>query len=89
MEQTSEGDNAMTPEQKQQDMRRRLNDIAHTVDERLPEGHGFIVLAFPFGQSTENRLQYVSNANREDALKVMKEWMIKCGAHEDWMKDLK
>ena len=80
--------NDSTPEQL--DTRRRLNDIAHAINERLPEGFGFICLVFPFGKDAAKggRCNYVSNAKREDAINALKEWMIKCGADEDWMKHL-
>ena len=88
----------MTPEQAQADTRRRLNDIAHAVEERLPEGFGFMIMVFPFegtkaeqppGRQGQPMLNYVSNAKREQVINLMKEWLIKCGAAEDWMKHIK
>lgn len=73
----------------QDDIRRRLNDIAHAVNERLPEGYGFFVMVFPFKEGPDNRANYTSNANRSDILNVMKEFLIRNGEAEDWMKDIK
>lgn len=55
----------------------RLGEIARTVEDMLPTETGFILFAFDFGNSPERRMQYVSNANREDAMKAMLEWMDK------------
>lgn len=69
------------------DPRGRMQDIAHAVNERLPDGYGFMVLVFPFN-SSEGRANYVSNGKREDVVNAMKEWLIKAGHDEDWMKHL-
>ena len=78
--------NQLPPEE---DTSRRLNDIAHAVNERLPEGFGFFVLVFPFGEHNGARANYVSNASRADIVNVMKEFLIRSGAGEDWLKNLK
>lgn len=62
----------------------RLRDICHAITERLPEGTGFIILAFPFNR--EGNIRYASNARREDAVAGMKEWLIKASGPEEWMK---
>lgn len=66
-----------------------LTDMAKVLEAKLPDNHGFILLAFPFNGEGSNRLTYISNAQRTDALNALKEWMLKCGAEEDWMKHLK
>lgn len=82
----------MTPEQQQQDTEQRMRDICHAIKERLPEHFGFIVMVSPFdnvlpmGQG--GRLNYASNIQRKDAINLLKEWLIKAGAAEDWMKHL-
>lgn len=78
----------MTDAEAQADTRRRLNDIAQAINERLPQHFGFIAFVFPFGDVKNGRINYVSNTNREDAINALKEWLIKCGAAEDWMKHL-
>lgn len=67
--------------------RARLKDIGQAINERLPEGWGFIVLAFPRA-GADRRANYVSNCNREDAIAGLKEWLIRCGHKDDWMQDL-
>ena len=64
-----------------------LRDIAKTVEAKLPDNYGFIVFAFPFQPG--GRLVYTSNAERESAIAALKEWLIKCGGEEDWMKHIK
>jgi hypothetical protein len=53
----------------------KMKTIAGKVHEELPDGFGFVVLAFNFGEGGE--LMYVSNANREDVVKTMKEFIKK------------
>lgn len=68
---------------------RQMNDIGRAVAERLPKDFGFFVLVFPFSQPAGSaRAAYISNANREDTIRVMKEWLIRCGHKTDWMKDV-
>lgn len=69
--------------------REYLKEAARAVQAKLPDGHGFILLAFPFNGEGDSRLVYISNAQRTDALNAMKEWMLKCGASEDWMRHIK
>ena len=54
-----------------------------------------MLLTFPFdspdpfdAKSKKKIANYVSNANREDVLNAMKEFLIRCGHEEDWMKDI-
>jgi len=67
------------------DTREIMQDIAKDVKERIPEGHGFFVLVYPF-EGFDGRANYVSNGKREDVINSMKEFIIKCGHGEDWMK---
>ena len=66
-----------------------LREAADAIKARLPDGFGFILLAFPFRGEGDKRLAYISNAQREDAIAALKEWLLKCGAAEDWMKHIK
>lgn len=59
--------------------RDRMQLIGRLVDEELPQGWGFVVLAFPFGDEA-GRLNYVANGAREDVIKVMKEFIAKTEA---------
>lgn len=56
-------------------VKRRMQSIARKVDEELPDNFGFVVLAFKFNEKSE--MIYVSNANREDVVKSMKEFIEK------------
>lgn len=69
--------------------RNYLQLAAETLSMILPDGHGFILLSFPFGEGEQNRCAYVSNAKREDAINALKEFLIRAGAKEDWMQHIK
>ena len=56
-------------------VKRRMQSIAKKVDEELPDNFGFVVLAFKFNEKGE--MIYVSNANREDVVKSMEEFIEK------------
>jgi hypothetical protein len=49
-----------------------MQNVAKAVENELPKGAGFFVLAFNFG---ELPAQYVSNSNRDDIIKAMKEFI--------------
>lgn len=66
-----------------------LQEMCRMVASKLPDNHGFVILTFPFGNDPGQRLQYASNANRTDVLNAMKEFIIRNGAEEDWMKHIK
>lgn len=66
-----------------------IKDIAKAVKDKLPDNYGFIVLAFPFNNEGDSRLIYVSNAERTGVINTMKEFLLKAGASEDWMKHIK
>ena len=65
-----------------------MRDIAALLDDafngpkeqRGPEGKktGFALLVFPFGQPNgEHRSNYISNANREDMIATLKEFVAR------------
>lgn len=54
-----------------------MQKIAKMIQKELPEGMGFCLLAFDFGNDPLRRLNYVSNGNRQDIVKVMREWITK------------
>lgn len=70
-----------------EDTREQMQEIAKDVKKHLPEGFGFFVLVFPFNDAN-GRANYVSDGKREDVIKSMKEFIIKAGHSEDWMKHL-
>lgn len=53
----------------------KLQGIARKVNDELPEGFGFVVLSFSFNKP--GLMMYVSNANRDDIVQAMKEWIEK------------
>ena len=58
--------------------KQRMQQIAKKVKEELPEGFGFVVLAFEFDAAPNTaQMMYVSNANRDDVEKAMEEWIEK------------
>lgn len=66
-----------------------LKEAAKAVNAKLPDNHGFILLVAPYGEGGNNRLTYISSMRREDAINVLKEWLIKASGKEEWMKHLK
>ena len=63
-----------------------LNLLANMVDNALPDNMGFCLMVFPFG--SEGRLQYVSNGNREDVVKALKEWIATVDTDKKFGKDI-
>lgn len=49
-----------------------LQDAAESVAVCMPDHHGFIILAVPIGEN--ERVSYISNLSREDAVKVLSEF---------------
>jgi len=68
--------------------REYLQQVAELIGAKLPDHHGFILLAVPF-QGAGQRVTYVSSLKREDAILILKEWMIKASGEEDWMRHIK
>jgi hypothetical protein len=66
-----------------------LVEMSKVLASKLPDNYGYLVLAFPFNGEGDARLVYTSNARREDAINLVKEWLLKCGAAEEWMKHIK
>lgn len=56
----------------------KLQNIAQNIDKELPEGFGFALLTFKFNAKPDtSELMYVANADRQDIVKAMKEWIEK------------
>ena len=56
----------------------KMKNIAQKVENELPNGFGFGVLAFSFNtEPNTSQMMYVSNADRQDIVKAMKEWIDK------------
>lgn len=60
-----------------EDIKKNMQNIAKKVDDELPEGYGFCVLVFPFGDAEGRQLMYAANADRLDIMKAMEEWIEK------------
>jgi len=65
-----------------------LKLAAEAVNAKLPDNHGFILLVAPFGEAENSKLVYISTMRREDAINVLKEWLIKASGEEEWMKHI-
>jgi len=50
-----------------------MNDIALMLDSLTPEGYGFTLLMFKMNGKGDGRMNYISNASREDMLAALKE----------------
>ena len=51
----------------------KMKNIAQKVENELPNGFGFVVNTEP----NTSQMMYVSNADRQDIVKAMKEWIDK------------
>lgn len=59
-------------------IKRKLKDIAGNIEKELPYGFGFALLTFRFDSEPDtSELMYVSNADRQDIVKAMEEWIEK------------
>jgi hypothetical protein len=74
-------------EKKDANTRTHLQKIAHSVNEQLPEGWGFILMAFPYDEPN-GRLNYVASCKREDGIKVVREWLKKQSNPDNFGKHL-
>jgi hypothetical protein len=52
-----------------------LNEIGQLLRGGMPKGYGFSLLIFNFGP--DGNLFYTSNANREDMIRTMQEFIAK------------
>lgn len=53
----------------------RLKELGERIGRHMPEGWGFVLMIFPFGEGNEQFMHYVSNAEREDVLTMMVEFI--------------
>lgn len=56
-------------------VRATLNSIAKKIGGALDKGWGFTLLLFEFGP--DGSLFYISSAEREDVIRMVKEWVAK------------
>lgn len=63
--------------EREQQVNSVLQSIAKDIEAKLPEGMGFALLTYEFGDKDGRRMLYASNSNREDVLKAMLEFVDK------------
>lgn len=54
-----------------------LQEIMNDIKKKLPEGMGFTLLAYEFGDKEGRKMLYASNSSREDVMKAMLEFVDK------------
>ena len=54
-----------------------LQEIMQEIKNKLPEGMGFALLAYEFGNKEGRRMLYASNSKREDVMMAMLEFVDK------------
>ena len=62
---------------REQEVKDMLQEIMQEIKNKLPEGMGFTLLAYEFGDKDGRRMLYASNSKREDVLKAMLEFVDK------------
>ena len=58
-----------------EELKEMLNMYGMLLEKMLPENYGFTLLTYPHNEA--KRLYYVSNSDREDVIKAMKEFIEK------------
>lgn len=56
-----------------EEIKQKLKEKAKMIAEGLPEGWGFMLFIIEFGEGGANF--YISNAQREDMIEAMQEWI--------------
>lgn len=54
-----------------------MQEIAKEVQAKLPEGMGFMLMVYEFGDAPDRRALYVSNSSRVDIMRAMVEILEK------------
>jgi len=62
---------------KELEARELLRNIANDIEKKLPDGMGFVLLSYEFGDADGRRMLYVSNSNRNDVMTAMTEFLMK------------
>ena len=63
--------------EREEQVNNMLQEIMQEIKNKLPEGMGFALLAYEFGDREGRRMLYASNSNREDVMKAMLEFVNK------------
>ena len=67
---------AMPEGPKDDNTRERMQLLGRMIDDQLPNGWGFVLLAFPFN-GEPGRVNYVAKASREDVIKLLEDYLAK------------
>ena len=63
--------------EKEEQVNNMLQEIMNDIKKKLPEGMGFTLLAYEFGDKKGRRMLYASNSKREDVIMAMLEFVDK------------
>ena len=63
--------------EKEEQAQNVLQEIASDIKEKLPEGMGFALLAYEFGEGEGKKMLYISNSRRIDVMNAMTEFLQK------------
>ena len=63
--------------EKEEQVNNMLQEIMNDIKKKLPEGMGFTLLAYKFGDKKDRRMLYASNSKREDVIMAMLEFVDK------------
>ena len=63
-----------------------MKRAAQEIEKQFPDNTGFILFVCPYG--ADQTMRYTASIRREDAINVLKEWLIKAGGPEEWMKHI-
>ena len=63
--------------EREEQVNNMLQEIMQEIKNKLPEGMGFTLLAYEFGDKEGRKMLYASNSNREDVMKAMLEFVDK------------
>lgn len=69
-------------EQEMKETSTALRRMGDALKKEAPAGTGFILLIFPFGES-KGRANYISTAQREDAIKFLRETAYRLERRQD------
>ena len=63
--------------EREEQVNNMLQEIMQEIKNKLPEGMGFTLLAYEFGDKEGRRMLYASNSKREDVMMAMLEFVNK------------
>lgn len=63
--------------EKEQQASDMLQEIAKDIKAKLPDGMGFALLTYEFGEGDDKKMLYISNSNRLDVMNAMTEFLQK------------